>query len=273
MTRPILFLSDFGLEEEYVGVCHAVIARDAPEVRVIDLAHGIPPQDVLAGAMALVAAMPHIPPNAVVLAVVDPGVGTDRRAVALEAGETLMVGPDNGLLIPGATTLGGIRRAVAIDPGRVARGPISATFHGRDVFSPTAARLASGIGLEDIGREIDPTGLVRLEESALEVAPDRIGAEVIGVDRFGNLRLSAGPQDLEEAGATKGTDVVLIASREQAAVRWVTTFAEVPEGGYGMVVDSAGRMAVVRNGASAAAGLRLRRGERVTLALRGDAVG
>jgi S-adenosylmethionine hydrolase len=273
MTRPILFLSDFGLQDEYVGVCHAVIARDAPEVRVIDLAHGIPPQDVLAGAMALVAAMPHIPPDTVVLAVVDPGVGTDRRGVALEAGETIMVGPDNGLLVPAATTLGGVRRAVAIDPERVARGPISATFHGRDVFSPTAARLAAGVRLEDVGREIDPTGLVRLEEPALDLVAGRIGAEVIGVDRFGNLRLNASPRDLEQAGAKKGTDMLLLTPGGRAAVRWVATFADVPDGGYGMVVDSAGRMAVVRNGASAADGLQLRRGDLVTLALEGDAVG
>ncbi len=273
MTRPILFLSDFGLEEEYVGVCHAVIARDAPDVRVIDLAHGIPPQDVLAGAMSLVAAMPHIPADAVVLAVVDPGVGTERRPVALEAGEAIMVGPDNGLLIPGATTLGGIRRAVAIDPGRVARGPISATFHGRDVFSPTAARLASGASLDDVGREIDPETLIRLEEPALQVAPGRIDAEVIGVDRFGNLRLSAGPNDLHEAGATRGTELALGTPNGNVPVTWVATFAHAPADGYGMVVDSAVRMAVVRNGGNAADELKLHRGDRVTLALRIDGVG
>ncbi|HEX2031999.1 MAG TPA: SAM-dependent chlorinase/fluorinase, partial [Actinomycetota bacterium] len=200
MARPILFLTDYGLDDEFVGVCHAVMARLAPEARVIDLTHGIPPQDVMAGALALSEAVPHAPPDAVYLGVVDPGVGTERRAVAVAAGGALLVGPDNGLLLLAARALGGVERAVEIDAGRVVSGPVSATFHGRDVFAPAAARLAVSGDLRSLGGGVDPASLVSLEPDEPRVGPGRLTTTVLGIDRFGNVRLAARAADLGAAG-------------------------------------------------------------------------
>jgi S-adenosyl-L-methionine hydrolase (adenosine-forming) len=269
VTRPILFLSDYGLDDEFVGVCHAVIARIAPEVPIIDLAHGIPPQDVLAGGLTLAAATPHAPPDAVYLAVVDPHVGTERRPVALEAGSALLVGPDNGLLPPACDALGGPRDAVAIEAEKVARAPVSPTFHGRDVFAPAAAHLAMGTGLHDLGVPIDPSSLTRLSRLEPDVGPGRVAARVIGVDRFGNVRLAAREADLERAGLTGRLTVS--AGGLAAPAHRVRTFAEVPDAAYGLLVDSAGWAAVVRNLGNAAHDLGARRGGWVEL--RADGVG
>jgi S-adenosyl-L-methionine hydrolase (adenosine-forming) len=269
MTRPILFLSDYGLDDEFVGLCHAVMARIAPGVRVIDLAHGIPPQDVMAGALALAAAIPHAPSDAVFMAVVDPQVGMERRPVAIEAGPALLVGPDNGLLFAASTSLGGARSAVAIETGKVAGGPVSPTFHGRDVFAPAAAYLATGRALHDVGLPMDPATLTTLPALEPETGPGRLVARVIGVDRFGNVRLAAREGDLDRAGLTGGLTVS--AGGQAAPARRVRTFAEVPDGSYGLLVDSAGWAAVVRNLGNAAHDLGARRGVRVELLA--DAVG
>jgi len=262
MARPILFLSDYGLEDEFAGVCHAVIARIAPEARVIDLTHGIPPQDVLRAALTLAAAVAHAPDDAVYLAVVDPGVGTDRRPVVVEAANAMLVGPDNGLLAPAVDALGGPARAVEI---RV-DGEISATFHGRDVFAPAAARLAQGEALETLGAPIDPASLVRLEPPSPEIGDGILRARVIGVDRFGNVQLGARPADLDRAGVLAGPRVeARIGFRSVPLVR-AGTFADVPDGQHGILTDSSGFLAIVRNGASAADALGLRAGEVLVLA-------
>ncbi|HEX2026043.1 MAG TPA: SAM-dependent chlorinase/fluorinase, partial [Actinomycetota bacterium] len=208
MSRPILFLSDFGVDDEYVGLCHAVIARVAPDVRVVDLHHGVPPQDVTTGALTLAHAAAYGPDDAVFLAVVDPGVGTRRRGVAVEAGSGVLVGPDNGVLALAADALGGARRAVALVPGRVVPWPVSRTFHGRDVFAPAAARLALGAALADVGDPIDTDTLSELLVGEPLVEMGRVATTVIGIDRFGNVRLGARPADLEVAGLA-GDDLVL----------------------------------------------------------------
>jgi S-adenosylmethionine hydrolase len=246
VVRPILFLTDYGLADEFVGVCHVVIARLAPDARVIDLTHGIPAGDVLAGAVALEAAVPYAPPLSVFLAVVDPGVGTERPAVAVEAGGAALVGPDNGLLDLAARRLGGARRSAEIDPSAVAPGGVSATFHGRDLFAPAAALLAKGGRLEDLGPEVDPSSLSGLTIPEPTVTEGRLEATVIGIDRFGNVRLAARPPDLEAAGL--GGSMTL----GRRTVGRVRTFADLAPEEIGVLEDSGGWLALVRNGTSAA---------------------
>jgi S-adenosylmethionine hydrolase len=275
LARPILFLTDYGLEDELVGTCHAVIARLAPDARVIDLTHAVPPQDVLAGALSLAAAVPYAPADAVWLAVVDPGVGTERRAVAVEAGKGVLVGPDNGLLSLACEDLGGPARAVAIEANRVAPGPVSTTFHGRDVFAPATALIAAGARLDDLGDPVDPQSLVRLTVPSPEIEPGRLRVRVLTVDRFGNVRLAARERDLQGAGLAEAEAITVAAevAGEEAAERMVAaqrarTYADVPEGHDALIVDSAGWLAVARNLGSAADGLRVATGDFVILSER-----
>lgn len=264
MTRPILFLSDFGLDDEYVGLCHAVMARVAPDARVIDLQHGIPPQDVVTGALTLAQAIPYGPDDAVLLAVVDPGVGTRRRGVALEAGGGLLVGPDNGVLALAADVLGGVQRGVELEAGRVVPWSVSETFHGRDLFAPAAAHLAAGADLGSLGAGIDPETLSDLIVGDPVVSEGRIATTVIGVDRFGNLRLGARPQVLDDAGLD-AEDLVLLRPGPPVPLPRSRAFGDLDPGAIGLLVDSAGWLAVVRNGGSAADLLGLRRGDAVEL--------
>jgi S-adenosylmethionine hydrolase len=272
VTRPILFLTDYGLDDEFVGVCHAVIARIAPQARVLDLAHGIPGQDVLRGAFVLADATPYAPSDTVYLGVVDPGVGTERRPLVVESGDALLVGPDNGLLSLAWEALGGAKRAFLIEPRELgvagAAGP-SATFHGRDVFAPAAARLAAGLDPAEVGAPIDPASLVRLEVPTPEVEPGRVVCRVVAVDRFGNVQLAAEPDVLEEAGIAGAPRLEVRAKGHRSPAREARTFAEVAEWSVGIVVDSSGRLALVRNRDSAAASLDIRPGDQVEIALPG----
>jgi S-adenosylmethionine hydrolase len=261
VTRPIVFLTDYGLEDEFVGVCRAVIARIAPEVRVIDLTHGIPRQDVRRGALVLGRAVPYLPPDAVLLAVVDPGVGSARRSVAVEAASgLLLVGPDNGLLSHAFESAGGAARAVEIAAPDVVLRPPSRTFHGRDVFAPAAAHLALGRPLEALGPAVEPATLVRLEVPRARAEPGRVACEVTGVDRFGNVQLSATPADLAAAGLGVAFRV------GHRWVRVVGTFAEAPPGELAAVEDSQGYVALIVNGGSAAEVTGLGTGDEVLLA-------
>jgi S-adenosyl-L-methionine hydrolase (adenosine-forming) len=162
VPRPVVFVSDFGLADAFVGVCHGVIARIAPDCHVIDLTHEVAPQDVRRGALVLAQALAYMPDDAVYLAVVDPGVGGARRPVVVEAGSgTLLVGPDNGLLSLAWDALGGALRARVIDGDGVILRAASATFHGRDVFAPVAAHLALGLHPDQVGRPAEPSSLMR----------------------------------------------------------------------------------------------------------------
>jgi S-adenosylmethionine hydrolase len=272
VPRPIVFLTDYGLEDEYVGTCHAVVASLAPDVRVIDLTHGIRPGDILDGAITLASAVTHAPEDAVYLAVVDPGVGTDRRAVALQAGSAMLVGPDNGLLSLAGEALGGIARGVAIDPARVAPGPVSATFHGRDVFAPAAAMLAAGASLEDFGTAVDPSSLERVAIEPVAVEPGRLDAPVLGIDMFGNVRLSARTADLVAADL-EGVGLRVRTPAGEWPARRVRTFGDLGEEELGLLVDSAGWLAVVRNGSRAANLLDVSPYDRVILSAEGRAIG
>src|SRR5919107_1326696 len=175
----VTFLSDYGYEDDFVGVCHAVIARLAPDARIIDLSHGLPRHQVRPAALALRNALPYTPPG-VHLAVVDPEVGAERRAVALRTAEDdrLLVGPDNGLLLPAAERFGGVVEAVEISSSPWRLEPVSATFHGRDLFAPVAARLALGEALADAGTPMSPGELVLLELPAATVQNGSLAATV-----------------------------------------------------------------------------------------------
>ena len=264
-VRPILFCSDYGLADEFVGVCHAVMARIAPEARVINLAHEIPPQDVPRGAMVLAESAKYGPSGAVLLAIVDPGVGTERRPIAVEAGETLLVGPDNGVLSSAWEVLGGARRAFRISSQDIILQPRSNTFHGRDVFAPAAAHLARGMSPEEVGEEVDVKTLVRVEFPGARIEPGYVHCKVIGVDRFGNIQLSGRPSDLEEAGIESESVEVRVAGRGYRMPRR-RTFAEVAKGEGVVVVDASGYLTVAINHDRASERLGMTPGDHVVLA-------
>jgi S-adenosyl-L-methionine hydrolase (adenosine-forming) len=262
VALPVFFLSDYGHRDEWVGVCHGVIERIASGVTVIDIAHDLPPTDVRHAAFVLENALPFLPVG-VVLAVVDPGVGSMRRGVALRSrGGTLLVGPDNGLLWPAALAAGGVESAIDLSATPFRLDPVSATFHGRDVFAPVAAHLALGAAPEDAGNPIDPGTLVRLHAAAPEVEDGTLRAEVRLVDRFGNVQLQARAQDLERAGLRLGA-CVDVAGRFEATRG--STFTDVAESGMVVYEDSSGWIAAAVNGGSASAALAVEAGSPLTL--------
>lgn len=260
----ITFTSDFGLTDPFVGVCHGVIAALAPAARVIDVTHGVPPQDVRTGALMLADCVGYLP-AAVHLAVVDPGVGTERAGVAIEAGGHLFVGPDNGLLVAAADRLGGVKEAWELTAAAYRLEPVSRTFHGRDVFAPAAAHLATGVPAHALGPARDPDGLVRLTMPETVVDDGRIGAEVVLVDRFGNAALNVLGDDLEAAGLHLGDRVAIAVGGIATDAPLVDTFAAVPAGQLAVLVDSFGRAALAVNGGDASQWLQARRGAQVTL--------
>ena len=277
--RPVVFLSDFGLDDAFVGTCHAVMKHIAPGLDVTDLTHGIGPQQVLQGALALHAAAPYLPAAAIVLAVVDPGVGSARRAIAVRgADRRFYIGPDNGLLLLAAEHAGPLFDARELTDPRYRLDPVSATFHGRDVFAPAAAHLAAGVPLAELGPSLDPSLLVRVEVPVPAVAPGFLRAVVVAVDRYGNVQLAAGAGDLVAAGFVPGMRVVVepgaaapaapaapdAARPAQATVG--RTFADVAPGALLVHEDSSGRLAVVVAGGSAAGRLGLAVGATLVLA-------
>jgi S-adenosylmethionine hydrolase len=260
----VVFVSDLGLRDEFVGVCHLVIARIAPEARVVDLSHGVPPHDIQAGAMMLTNGMAHGGPYAVALGIVDPGVGTGRRAIAVATAEgPRLVGPDNGLLSLAWRALGGATAAVEIDPAAVGSGRVSAVFQGRDVFAPAAAQLVAGAPLERLGSALDPTTLVTLDLEDAEAEPGRIHGEVVDVDRFGNIRLNARPADLDRAGFDVGSVLEVATTATSIRATRIVAYADVKPGEYGMLVDAWDWVSVIRFEASAADGMGVTRGDPV----------
>jgi S-adenosyl-L-methionine hydrolase (adenosine-forming) len=260
MSRVIVLVTDYGLQDEFVGVCHGVIARIAPDVRVIDLTHAIPRQDVFRGAVVLSRATGFMPREAVYCAVVDPGVGSERRSVAVQARSgDLLVGPDNGVLSLAWEGLGGAERAHELTAPEVQLEPVSRTFHGRDVFAPAAAHLAAGTPLEAVGPSIDAASLRSLELPGPTVARGAIGARVMGVDGFGNVQLNVTGQDLEDSGIGRR----LVVRGHPVPV--VGIFADLPEHGLGAFVDSQGYVALIVNRGSAAEALGLTEGSSVVL--------
>ena len=252
----VTFLSDYGLEDEFVGVCHGVIARIAPDARIIDVTHGIARHEVRSGALVLRRALEYMPPG-VHLAVVDPGVGSERRAVALRCADEgrRLVGPDNGLLMLAAAGFGGVVEAVDIGASPFALSPFSASFHGRDLFAPVAARLALGAPLADAGEPLDPAELVSLDIPRAAVEAGVLHAHVLHADRFGNVMLDADRADLDACGLVRGAGVIV----NGVSATYTTTFADVPPGGLLLYEDSNGvpSLAVNRGSALDALGLEI----------------
>ncbi|MDP9072276.1 MAG: SAM-dependent chlorinase/fluorinase [Actinomycetota bacterium] len=260
----VSFLSDYGLVDEFAGVVRSVIRSLAPHTTVVDVTHGIPAHDVRGGSLALVRSVQYLAPGAV-LAVVDPGVGTERRGVAVEVGEdgeAVFVGPDNGLLAPAVAMVGGATRAVALtNPAYHLPAP-GPTFAGRDVFAPVVAHLCNGVDLAELGEVIDPLGLRPGMLPLTRREDDRLVAEVLWVDRFGNVQLNVDPDEIAALG-------------ERASLRWgggqvrtarrAHTYGELGAGEVGLVVDSYGMVSVALDRRSAADELGLGPGDAVSL--------
>jgi len=260
----LTFLTDYGLEDAFVGVCHGVALQIAPDARVIDISHLIPPGDIRRGAAVLAQSVPYLP-TAVHVAVVDPGVGTQRRAIAVEAGDSVFVGPDNGLLTWAITAAGGARRAVALSNRDLWRDTVTATFHGRDIFMPVAAWLATGVPLDRAGDPIDVTDLVPLPAPAFQVTGRAARAEVIMVDRFGNVQLSLPGDEADRAGLVRGATVTLAWDGAEITVPVGATFGDVRPGELVCYRDSSGLVAIAVAGGNAAERLGLRPGSALTL--------
>jgi S-adenosylmethionine hydrolase len=269
VTRPtITFLSDFGVSDDFVGTCHGVMKRIAPDAEIIDITHGIPPQQVLQGALVLRNTLPYMP-TGVHVAIVDPGVGSARRAVALRSGDgRLYVGPDNGLLVPAADTLGGLEAAWELRESRYWLEPVSRTFHGRDIFSPVAARLATGLAPDELGPRLDTDALVRLDMPAPEISADAIVAHVLAVNRFGNVQLNLATADVEQAGIVPGTPIELEIGLERYYAIAARTFADVTRGDLVLYEDSYWNVALAINEGSAAAVVGAQPGDAVTIRAR-----
>lgn len=264
--RPpfVSFLSDYGRIDEFVGVCHAVMLDIAPALRIVDVTHDIPVFDVRAGGLALVRSAQYLP-EGVVLAIVDPGVGTDRRCIAVEVENGYLVGPDNGLLAPAVAMLGGARRVVALTNEDYQLPAPAATFAGRDVMAPAAAHLVNGVDLAELGDLIDPSSLA---PGLLPLPREEAGAivgEVLWVDRFGNCQLNVDPEPLATLGAGPGEPIEVRLGDRSRRARWVHTFADAKPSELALVVDSYGLCALAYDRRSAAAELGLRAGSTVTL--------
>lgn len=261
----ITFLTDYGLEDGFVAACHGVVARMSPETRVIDITHLVPPGDVRRGAAVLAQTVRYLPVG-VHVAVVDPGVGTNRRALAIEAGGRVFVGPDNGVLSWATHSAGGPRRAYELTNEKLWLEPVSPTFHGRDVFAPVAAHLANGLDLGAVGGRVDLGALVTLPQPIRRMREDGAEGEVLTVDRFGNVQLSITAIDLDQLGVRTGSTIAVTLGRRRLSVPYRETFGSVPPGELVAYADSAGCVALAVNGGNAAQRLGLPPGAHVRVA-------
>jgi S-adenosyl-L-methionine hydrolase (adenosine-forming) len=256
-TRVVTFLSDYGHSDEFVGVCHGVIIRRCPAARVIDITHAIPRHDVRSGALVLRAALSYMPPG-VHLAVVDPEVGAvgrrARRAVALRAAEQdrLLVGPDNGLLLLAAELMGGVAEAVDIGRSPERLEPVSATFHGRDIFAPVAGALAAAKPLAAVGEPLDVEQLRGLELPSAHVQDGALATHVLRADHFGNLILDASHSQIAAAGAQLGGALSVDVAGRVHPARYASTFADVAPGELLLYEDAQRMAALAVNRGSAA---------------------
>ncbi|MDQ3676685.1 MAG: SAM-dependent chlorinase/fluorinase [Actinomycetota bacterium] len=250
----VTFLTDYGCSDEFVGVCHGVIARIAPQASVIDITHGVRRHDVRAGAVILRRAIGFMPVG-VHLAVVDPGVGGERRAVALRcaADGHVLVGPDNGLLAAAAERLGGVAEAIDIGRSPLRLQPVSRTFHGRDIFAPVAAHLAAGTAWPEAGEPLDPDTLVTLDLPRPRVNASAVVAHVLTADGYGNVALDAELGDLAGSGLKIGGAVSVNGRR----ALYANAFGDVPEGELVLYEDGFGALAVAVNRGSALEALEL----------------
>ena len=266
MSLPISFLSDFGYHDEFVGVVHGVLAKLAPESSVIDIAHEIPRGNVRAGALSLTRAIQYLP-EGVCLAVVDPGVGPDRRAIAAKTPWGFFVGPDNGLLSPGVAMVGGASQIVSIESAEAMIHSPGETFHGRDVFAPAAALLASGnAALEDLGPTLAGDEITPMLLPLTEIVNSTVAGEAWWIDGYGNVQTNVSPEDLDAVGISPGEAVTVKIGSTLHSVKWVTSYSDVEDGEPMLHVDSSGLVALAVRGGRAVEALNLAEGMSVTLA-------
>lgn len=259
----ITFVSDYGLDDEFVGICHGVMLRIYPGAKIVDIHHTILRQDIRHGAVVLRQTVPYMS-EGVHLAVVDPSVGSSRKAVAIETGwGEIFVGPDNGLMIPAARSTGGIKRAFELADERFLLTPVSRTFQGRDVFAPAAAHIASGVDPSELGPAIEVDDLVPLEIPKAWVHDDHLHAEILQVDRFGNLQLNFEMPILDEVGLAHNGHLEVRLEGQRLEVPFATTFADVKVGDFVVVEDSYRMLSLAINKGSAAAKLRAGAGSTV----------
>ena len=263
--RCLSFLTDYGLDDGFVAACHGVAARIAPHAAIIDVTHLVPPGDVRRGAAVLAQTVPYLPP-AVHVAVVDPGVGTARRGVAVAAGDSVFIGPDNGLLSWAVTASGGAARAFSLTNRELWLANVTATFHGRDIFMPVAAHLADGTELTATGAEIDVADLVTLPAPERLIRDSVAEGEVLTVDRFGNVQLTITASDAAQIGLKPGTTAHVRSGRHRLTIPYRDMFGAVAPGELVAYADSAGLVAIAVNGGNAAQRLGLAPGARVTMA-------
>jgi S-adenosylmethionine hydrolase len=256
--RPIVFLSDFGLGNEWVGLCHAVMSGIAPQCPIVDLSHLVRPFEVASGALLLADSMPYIAENAVILAVVEPNVGKDREIAIETTSGRHLVAPDNGLLSLAWEAAGGIRAAVELSSPDVVRQPHAESFRAPDTFCPAAAALAAGTAIDQLGTPLDPATLAVVELSEPEIELGKITCEVIDFNRFGNVHLNVRPADLAAAGLDVEETLMIEAVSGSAAARRGSTYADFAAGEYGVLFDPRGWLTIVRgNPGSALDGLGL----------------
>ncbi|MGH3285760.1 MAG: SAM hydrolase/SAM-dependent halogenase family protein [Streptosporangiaceae bacterium] len=263
--RYLSFLTDYGLEDGFVAACHGVAARIAPHAAIIDVTHLVPPGDVRRGAAVLAQTVPSLPP-AVHVAVVDPGVGTARRGVAVAAGDSVFIGPDNGLLSWAVAAAGGATRAFALTNRELWLATVTATFHGRDIFMPVAAHLADGTELTATGAEIDLADLITLPAPERLIRDSVAEGEVLTVDRFGNVQLTITASDAAQIGLRPGTTARIRSGRDRLSIPYRDMFGAVAPGELVAYTDSAGLVAIAVNGGNAAQRLGWPPGARVSVA-------
>lgn len=251
----VTLLTDYGLRDEFVGVCHAVIRGACPDAVIVDLTHGVPRHSTRSGAVTLLHALPYLPVG-VHMAVVDPEVGTERRAVALRCADgRLLVGPDTGLLSLAWEAAGGVEEAIDVSRSHHRLEPVSATFHGRDVFAPVTGSLAAGEPLAEAGEPLEPEELTHLDLPRARREGDALVAHVLGVDAYGNVALNADHGELAGTELTLGSEVAVEAAGERSVARFVGTFADVATGELLVYEDAHRLLALALNRGSAAAAL------------------
>lgn len=266
MTAHITFLTDFGLEDDFVGTCHGVMARIAPDARVIDITHGIAPQAILQGALVLRSTLRYMPVG-VHLAVVDPGVGGRRRPLAVRTSDgRSFVGPDNGLLMLAADELG-VESAHELADERYRLPNVSRTFHARDIFAPAAAHLAAGVSIDELGPAIDVSELVRVDVPAPSVGKSQLSATVVGVDRFGNVATNMRDDHVTGLGVARGDRVEVRLTSERYYATLAETFADAATGELILYEDSYGLVTLAISNGNAARLTGLGVGDELRIAL------
>jgi hypothetical protein len=257
-ARPIVFLSDFGLGNEWVGLCHSVMSGISPSSPIVDLSHLIRPLEIVSGALLLSDSMPYIPESAVVLAVVDPNVGKDREVAIRTASGRDLVGPDNGLLSLAWGAAGGVETVVEITSPNVIRRPITESFRAPDTLCPATAGLAAGMAIGELGAPVDPSSLAAVAVAEPEIEHGKISCEVIDFNRFGNVQLNVRQVDLVAAGLDDLSRLTVEATSGGTEAQRGSTYADFAAGEYGLIFDPRGWLTIVRgNPASALEGLGL----------------